>query len=134
MMLFEEWLAWLRTRTNVRTQPQSLALAGRVIARHAVLREMSIAVTAKLAQGESPVVEGALVKDLGTELEQFLPIAIADALSSELAHEHGEAQPELPTQLLRTLTYITQVAPQFSLRGGTREVLRGMIARGLGLR
>jgi hypothetical protein len=26
------------------------------------------------------------------------------------------------------------VAPTFSLRGGTREILRGIIARGLGLR
>jgi hypothetical protein len=25
-------------------------------------------------------------------------------------------------------------APSFSLRGGTREILRGIIARGLGLR
>jgi hypothetical protein len=25
-------------------------------------------------------------------------------------------------------------APSYSLRGGTREILRGMIARGLGLR
>ena len=29
---------------------------------------------------------------------------------------------------------VTLVAPSFSLRGGTREILRGMIARGLGLR
>jgi hypothetical protein len=36
--------------------------------------------------------------------------------------------------LLRTLAYVQQVAPSFSLRGGTREILRGMIARGLGLR
>jgi acyl-CoA dehydrogenase len=26
------------------------------------------------------------------------------------------------------------VAPSFSLRGGTREILRGILARGLGLR
>jgi acyl-CoA dehydrogenase len=26
------------------------------------------------------------------------------------------------------------MAPTYSLRGGTREILRGMIARGLGLR
>jgi acyl-CoA dehydrogenase len=26
------------------------------------------------------------------------------------------------------------MAPSFSLRGGTREILRGIIARGLGLR
>ena len=36
--------------------------------------------------------------------------------------------------LLKTLVYVTQLAPTFSLRGGTREILRGMIARGLGLR
>ena len=37
-------------------------------------------------------------------------------------------------ELLQTLNYVTQVAPSFSLRGGTRDILRGMIARGLGLR
>jgi hypothetical protein len=91
------------------------------------LRAMSIAVTGKLARDESPAVEAALVKDLGTELEQFIPSAIADVLG---------ANPDavLPEQLVRALAYVTQVAPSFSLRGGTREVLRGMIARGLGLR
>jgi hypothetical protein len=34
----------------------------------------------------------------------------------------------------RTLGFLTEHAPSFSLRGGTREVLRGIIARGLGLR
>ncbi len=34
----------------------------------------------------------------------------------------------------QVLAYLTQVAPSFSLRGGTREILRGIIARGLGLR
>jgi acyl-CoA dehydrogenase len=32
------------------------------------------------------------------------------------------------------MRYLTQTAPSFSLRGGTREILRGIIARGLGLR
>jgi acyl-CoA dehydrogenase len=32
------------------------------------------------------------------------------------------------------MAYLSQIAPTFSLRGGTREILRGMIARGLGLR
>ena len=34
----------------------------------------------------------------------------------------------------RVLAYLTQLAPSFSLRGGTREILRGILARGLGLR
>ena len=36
--------------------------------------------------------------------------------------------------LVRVLAHLLQVSPSFSLRGGTREVLRGIIARGLGLR
>ena len=32
------------------------------------------------------------------------------------------------------LAYTTMHAPSFSLRGGTREILRGIIARGLGVR
>jgi hypothetical protein len=39
-----------------------------------------------------------------------------------------------PIELLQTLNYVSQVAPSYSLRGGTRDILRGMIARGLGLR
>ncbi len=36
--------------------------------------------------------------------------------------------------LREVLAYTTLHAPSFSLRGGTREILRGIIARGLGLR
>ena len=36
--------------------------------------------------------------------------------------------------LLRKAALGEPAAPSFSLRGGTREVLRGIIARGLGLR
>lgn len=125
MVLFDEWLAYVRTEAG-RT-PQAVRLAGRIVAQLAPLRAMSIAVTGKLARGESPVVEAALVKDLGTGVEQLIPAAIADDLYSR------EGQ-DLPLELLITLNYVTQVAPSFSLRGGTRDILRGMIARGLGLR
>ena len=36
--------------------------------------------------------------------------------------------------LARALALLLQTSPSFSLRGGTREILRGIIARGLGLR
>lgn len=125
IVLFDEWLAFIRTKAG-RT-PESVRLAGRILAQLAPLRGMSIAVTGKLAQGESPVVEAALVKDLGTGVEQLIPAVIADDLYSRQGQE-------LPLELLHTLNYVTQVAPSFSLRGGTRDILRGMIARGLGLR
>ena len=73
------------------------------------------------------VVEASIVKDRGTTFEQDLPLAIADDLA---------AHPDEPVsaELYRTLMYVTHIAPSFSLRGGTREILRGIIARGMGLR
>jgi alkylation response protein AidB-like acyl-CoA dehydrogenase len=125
IVLLEPWLDWLRARP----EPSSaeLAQAGAFAAELAVLRAMSIAVTARLAGGHSPIVEAALVKDLGTTYEQYLPAWLADTV---------HADPDVPpsAELERTLAYVNQVAPAFSLRGGTREILRGMIARGLGLR
>jgi acyl-CoA dehydrogenase len=34
----------------------------------------------------------------------------------------------------QALRYTTLIAPKLTIQGGTREVLRGIIARGLGLR
>jgi hypothetical protein len=104
-----------------------VALAGRLLAHFATLRSLSLGLTAALARGESPVVEAALVKDLGTRFEQLVPEVIADALGID-------PDAALPPELARCLAYVTHLAPSFSIRGGTREVLRGMIARGLGLR
>jgi hypothetical protein len=124
-VLLEEWLAWLRQRGAANGE-EAQAL-GRIVAHLAVLRAMSIAVTAQLVRGEDPVLAAAVVKDLGTEVEQRVPEAIGSLIAAD-----PFAVP--PLTLLRTLAYVTQIAPTYSLRGGTREILRGMIARGLGLR
>ena len=125
IVLFDQWLAYVRTpqgRTDSATR-----LAGKVLTQLAPLRAMSVAIQDKLVRGESPIVEAALVKELGTTLEQMIPAAIADDLFSREAED-------MPVELLMTLKYITEASPSFSLRGGTRDILRGMIARGLGLR
>ncbi|SAK56016.1 Acyl-CoA dehydrogenase [Caballeronia hypogeia] len=126
VVLLNEWARHLRAR-GAFTQAERIA-AGRLIATLATLRAMSLAIVAKLEAGESPATVAALTKDLGTTFEQTLPDVLADLLASE-AGDHAP-----PAELLRTLAYITHIAPSFSLRGGTREILRGMIARGLGLR
>ncbi|MCW1383621.1 acyl-CoA dehydrogenase family protein [Novosphingobium sp. KCTC 2891] len=100
---------------------------GLLVSRLAPLRNMSIAMTGLLVQGKSPVTEAALFKDMGTEVEQAIPADIADALGARL-----DRTPD--PELMRTLAYLMQLNHVFSLRGGTREILRGMIARGLGLR
>jgi alkylation response protein AidB-like acyl-CoA dehydrogenase len=124
MVLLDAWLTFLRGQV---ASEASIRLAGKLAAHLAALRALSIAVTERLARGESPLVEAALVKDMGTEIEQLIPSAIADALGAE-------PDRPIPPPLLRALAYITQISPSFSLRGGTREILRGVIARGLGLR
>lgn len=125
VVLLDAWIDHLQAVG--RDDPATLARVGDFTARLATLRAMSIACTARLALGESPVVEASLVKDLGTSFEQELPIAIGD----DLASHPDEA---VDAELYRTLFYVTHIAPSFSLRGGTREILRGIIARGMGLR
>ena len=119
--------AWVQ---HVAKQERSEArerLVGSLTAQLAVLRELSVAVTARLAAGDRPVVEASLVKDLGATFEQSVPTLIADDLAS---HPDETVDPEL----WRAIMTVTHIAPAFSLRGGTREILRGIIARGLGLR
>ena len=122
--LLECWLTHCRGLSD---NAGDRATLGSILSQMAVLRAMSLSVAGKLAAGGSPATEAALVKDLGTELEQLIPRLIGDALG-----RRPDVPPPLP--LLRTLAYLEQVSPTFSLRGGTREILRGIIARGLGLR
>lgn len=123
LVLLDLWAGLL----GEKPEPGDAARLGRIVARLAPLREMSVAMTGLLVKGESPITEAALFKDMGTEVEQQIPAEIADALA---ARPDLHADPEL----LRTLAYLMQLNHVFSLRGGTREILRGMIARGLGLR
>ncbi len=55
----------------------------------------------------------------------------------EIAQRLFEDEPTLQggsSDFQQVLAFLMQEAPSFSLRGGTREILRGIIARGLGLR
>lgn len=125
IVLLDTWIDYLRTSGE--GDDASLALTGRLTAELAVLRAMSLSVTAQLAAGASPTLEASLVKDIGTTFEQSVPRLIADRLGSR-----PDAVPD--PELMRTLAFTTQIAPTYSLRGGTREILRGIIARGLGVR
>ena len=124
IVLLDRWLEALRASGDAAAH---VAAVGRFAAHLSALRNLSLSVTARLAAGESPVVEAALVKELGTTFEQEIPAVIEAALGADPTRE-------IDAELLRTSAYVSQIAPTYSLRGGTREILRGMIARGLGLR
>jgi acyl-CoA dehydrogenase len=101
---------------------------GRLVAQLHTLRRMSVSVAGMLQAGKEPVVEGSIVKDLGTVWEQKLPARVR-----ELA---AFLEPEITNRvtLEEQLAFATMIAPKLTIQGGTTEVLRGIIARGLGLR
>jgi acyl-CoA dehydrogenase len=103
---------------------------GREIAHLATLRRMSLSVAGMLQAGKTPAVEAAVVKDLGTNFEQALPDKVR-----LLAPPRGDdALDSNDDRLAEALRFTTLIAPKLTIQGGTREVLRGIIARGLGLR
>jgi acyl-CoA dehydrogenase len=105
--------------------PRVREALGRMTAKLIALRTMSIAVAAQLQNGETPNLEAALIKDLGNAFERE-QIAVFRVLGAEL--------PRRSDEYLRALAEATISSPSWTLRGGTREVLRGIVARGLGLR
>ena len=109
-----------------RNDNEGVTEIGRQLSHLATLRQMSVSVAGMLNDGENPALEASVVKDLGTVFEQQLP---------NIAHRLMRVEPDSKgTDFQRYLAILTQTSPSFSLRGGTREILRGIIARGLGLR
>jgi acyl-CoA dehydrogenase len=104
------------------------AAVGHLLARLISLRQLSVSVARALADGHSPVNEAALVKDLGTRFEQESVELAADLLSYVAVDAQGRGHVAALVEMARVH------APLFTLRGGTNEVLRGMVARGMGLR
>ena len=98
---------------------------GRVVASYASLRQMSLGVSGMLARGANPALAAALVKDQGALIEQAMP---------DIAHDLFGGRTAPDSALAHSMSYTARAVPSFSLRGGTREILRGIIAKGLGLR
>jgi alkylation response protein AidB-like acyl-CoA dehydrogenase len=108
--------------------PRARTAIGRELAQVLTLRNLSIAVAHLLEAGHDPALEAAVVKDVGAVFEQDLP-GVAQSLVACEPSTDGSGTP-----FTQALGELVQNAPSFSLRGGTREILRGIIARGLGLR
>ena len=109
------------------TTPQGARAVGRLVAHLATLRNMSISVAAKLQAGEDPALDGAVVKEVGTLFEQSVPFIAHQMFEREPSPHHGD-------DFEQTMAYTTLSASAYAVRGGTREIVRGILARGLGLR
>jgi alkylation response protein AidB-like acyl-CoA dehydrogenase len=99
---------------------------GQLVSRLWACRQMSLAVAGALADGEAPEIAAALVKDVGTRLES----EIIEAARMLTATEPEPGAAGFAGMLAQAVLH----APGFTLRGGTNEILRGIVARGLALR
>ncbi len=119
-----ELLRQLVSRSAQTTDPVVLEGLGSIWSSLLTLRQMSLSVAARLDRNEDVGVQAALVKELGTSFEQLLPQAAHALLGVVPMREGGDT-------LMRVQGVISQLSPSFSLRGGTREILRGIIAKEL---
>jgi alkylation response protein AidB-like acyl-CoA dehydrogenase len=97
---------------------------GQLAAQVISLRQLSISVARALVAGQDAANRAALVKDLGTQFEQDSVGCVAELLD--------DVPPDYGLRELLDTGWLHK--PLFTLRGGTNEVLRGVVARGMGLR
>jgi len=116
---------------SVGAEPErhSAQTIGRLVSHLWTLHRMSFSLAGLLNRGITPQVEAALVKDLGNQFDQDIPEGARAVLQVE-ERAYLPTDDRFNAMLDRALLY----APSYPIRGGTREILRGIIARGLGLR
>ena len=97
---------------------------GSLAARYLVLRAMSSRVNAALGGSATPGLEAAVVKELGTAFE----VDSIDWARSAVERVNGaDARHRLGAEVDEVLLH----SPAFTLRGGTTEIMHGIIAREL---
>jgi hypothetical protein len=89
--------------------------------------EMSVSYSMERSQFGKPISKFQAIqqqiKDVGNAYERLVPEVVR---LSQIRNPSA--------RFLETLNQCVLHAPSFTLRGGTREILKGVIARGLGLR
>jgi alkylation response protein AidB-like acyl-CoA dehydrogenase len=120
-LVVEEFLRQLDSATITATTMETL---GNLVAHYWVLHALSLSLARAIDDGRLPSTEAALVKELGTRFEQDVVSAILGLI---------EFEPDLAASGLfeRLLVTATLTAPSFTIRGGTNEVLRSIVAKGL---
>ncbi|WP_285395741.1 acyl-CoA dehydrogenase family protein [Lysinibacillus sp. fls2-241-R2A-57] len=120
--LIDELIQELKRQNNL----EGLKQASKVVARLWSLRNMSIGVAQLLesGNGEDVSIPAALVKALGTKFEQSIP---------EITRLIVQTYPTLDAhrKIDRFMAESILHAPGFTIRGGTSEVLYGVVAKGV---
>ncbi|MBG6120069.1 MULTISPECIES: acyl-CoA dehydrogenase family protein [unclassified Sphingobium] len=107
---------------------------GRLAATLSTLRAMSFSLAAMLASGDDVTAEASVVKDMGSVFEQSIPYLARDLIEVEAVRGETGDNADLMSRYIDALSVVMLHSPSFSIYGGTREILRGITARTLGLR
>jgi alkylation response protein AidB-like acyl-CoA dehydrogenase len=99
-------------------------LLGSALAEWWAIRALSLSVARLIDAGEAPAAESALVKELGTRFEQRV-------LDELWALAEVEPNHESPSEFERLLAASILMAPSYTIRGGTNEILRSVAGRAL---
>lgn len=100
---------------------------GSILANLRVLRRMSLGVAEMLERGESPATAACVVKEMGNRLENDIVQRLRGMLAGIPRNEWSDSFNGLLREAILHL-------PSNTLRGGTTEILRGIIAREMGMR
>jgi acyl-CoA dehydrogenase len=103
--------------------PRVLTALGSLVAELVALRRLSLGVAGALERGLPVDVPAALVKDLGTRFER----RVVEDVRAVRPFLRDRPPPRLDELLAEALLS----TPAFTLRGGTTEILRGIVARAL---
>jgi alkylation response protein AidB-like acyl-CoA dehydrogenase len=115
---------FLREHEGTELGERATEALGWAVARSWGIRQLSIAVNRMIDRGLAPAAEAALVKDLGTRFEQDVIASIADLVGT---FPSLDADSLLERLLARSILS----GPSYTIRGGTTEVLVGIISKGL---
>ncbi|MEO0551152.1 MAG: acyl-CoA dehydrogenase family protein [Pseudomonadota bacterium] len=121
--LLEQVFELLRRRAD----RQTMIEIGEMAAHLRVLRVMSLSIAEQMQSGQDPEAEAVAVKAMGNTLENQIVARVRDLIATV---------PDLivPADLSELLQEAIWHVPSNTLRGGTTEILRGIIARKLGMR
>lgn len=117
-----------------RGQLPQRSTVGRDIARLAGLHQLSQNIAGALQRGEDANLAASLVKLLGTTTEGNLVEELINQFGDETLASSDASVRSTAVELRDLVNGGLHQRPGFTLRGGTNEILRTVIARGLGMR
>jgi len=116
--------AFLREVDVAELGERAAVVVGRATASFWVFRNLTLSIARAVDRGESPVHEAALMKEMATRFEQDLVAALLEVIGLQPVTDSTSVFEQI-------LCEAVLHGPVFTIRGGTIEILRSVISKGL---